>query len=331
LKILNLGFQDFAGVGYCLSHAINKHTKHHAINLRSTSSYMYYPTIAEMKNYTVELCRKIVYKADVILFHSIVKPFFEGLELDAAKIRGKKNILLFHGTDFRQSGQDIMKEADELVENYKVVVTTPDLLLTAPKGAEWLPVCRSFSEITSQFGICNQDQAALKSFETPRAKVVFTHAPTDEFKKGSISFYRVITKMIKLLPYVSFLTIRRQPWVQVLRQLPTVDVLFDQDWPKEIAPDGPYGCISIEASIFHKPVITSLTQKVIDLIKTETGLDSPFITFKDEDDLLGKAYRLAEDEELRHTFGELTYNYCKAVHDEKPVVDKFMRIIGEMN
>lgn len=335
MRILNLCFHDFAGVGYTLSHAVNKHTKHKAINLRSTSGYMAYPAIAKMRHYTVELCRKMVYKADVIVYHSVLKPFFLGLDLDPAKLRDKKNILLFHGTDFREAGQDIMKDADELIENYQVIVTTPDLLLSAPKDAKWLPNARSFSEISSQFGICNQDRAALASFGPPHPKVVFTHAPTGERKKGSVTFYRVITKMIKMLPYISFLTIRKQAWAQVLRHLPDIDVLFDQDPPEHVTVNPPYGCISIEASIFHKPVITKLTKPVVKLIAKETGLTFadgfPFVTFKDEDDLLGKAVKLAEDEKLRGIYGDLMYNYCKAVHDEKPVVDKFMRIIEGMN
>jgi len=198
LKIVNLCFQDWGGGAYMLSHAINKlcRGEHQAINMRSTGSYIGYPTIGNMKNYTVPEVARMVHKADVVVYHIVLKPYFEGLDLDVKKIRDKKNILFFHGIELHQVGEDIIEQADEILDDYKILVSTADLLFKAPKGAEWLPTCRSFSEISRRFGMCNQDSEALASFGVPKKKVWFSHAPTNETKKGSALFYRVMTKLM---------------------------------------------------------------------------------------------------------------------------------------
>ena len=102
---------------------------------------------------------------------------------------------------------------------------------------------------------------------------------------------------------------------------------FDQDPPFITS----YGTLSVENAIFHTPVVTKLTKQVTDIMQRETGFKNPFITFTDEDDLLAKAYYLAENVKVRRMFGNMMYRYCKAVHDEKPVVKKFFEIVDAMD
>jgi hypothetical protein len=331
LKIVNLCFQDFGGGAFTLSHAINKifKGKHKAINVRSTGDYIAYPAIVEMKNYTVPQCQKMVYNADVVVYHSWLKPYFEGLMLDPTEMENKKNILFFHGSELRNYGPDIIKQADELLGNYTILVSTMDLLPLVPKDAKWLATCRSFSEISRRYALCNQDQNALKSFGIKKQKVVFTHAPTSEVTKGSAVFYRVMTQLMKVLPYVLFKPIRHQPWSNVLRILPTIDVMFDRYPPPELGTG--YGNVAVEASIFKVPTVTKLNKQFVKTMKRETGFDNPFIAFDGEDDLTAKVIQLAEQEKLRKICGNLAYTYCKAVHDERPVAEKFMRIVEEMD
>jgi len=337
MKIINLCYHDFGGGAYCLSHAINKVTKHQAINLRSTGDYLSFPTIASMADYTVSECRRMIYKADVVIYHTVIQPYFDGLQLDPAKLRDKKNILFFHGTEIRGQGTELnpfgaglLKEADELLGegNYQILVSTPDLLYHTPEGAKWLPTVRSFTEIRQQYALCNQDTRALETFIPSKKKVVFAHAPTHERKKGSSLFYRVMTQLIKTMPQVHFLTIRHQPWSRVLQLFRSIDVIFDKNPPVE---DTSYGNIAVEASVFKIPTVTKLTPKMIKLLKQETGLDSPFVTFDDEVDLTSRVLRLAQDHKLRRMLGNVAYKYCKAVHDEKPVVERFFKILEEMN
>jgi len=93
----------------------------------------------------------------------------------------------------------------------------------------------------------------------------------------------------------------------------------------------PYGLIDIEASIFKIPTITRLPPYTINKIKELTGRNNPFIVFNDEHDLHVKAFRLAGEPKLRRMFGQGAYKYCKAVHDEKPIVERFLKIVEEMD
>lgn len=337
MRIINLCYHDFGGGAYALSHAINKVTKgkHHAINLRSTGDYLDFPTIANMADYTVTECRNMIYKADVVVYHTVIKPYFEGIHLDPAKLREKKNIMFFHGTEIRYQGTTInpygaglVKEANELLGegNYQMLVSTPDLLLHTGKGTKWMPTVRSFSEIRS-YTRSDRDRRALQKFIKSKKKLIFAHAPTHERKKGSALFYKVMTDLIKVMPNLHFMTVRHQAWSKVLRLLQSVDVMFDKN-PRD---DESYGSITVEASIFKVPTVTKLSDKMIKILKDETGLDSPFVTFNGENDLASRVLRLAQDAKLRKMLGNLAYNYCKAVHDEKPAVERFFKIVGEMD
>ncbi len=128
MKILNLSFQDFAGVAYTLSHAMNKyHPEHSTINLRGLGSFYNYPAIAEMRDYDIKLCKKIVMKADVVLFHSVVKPFFKALHLKPKDLDGKKKIVYFLGSELRNLGAKLTEQAKEYLGDYQGLVDIPDL------------------------------------------------------------------------------------------------------------------------------------------------------------------------------------------------------------
>jgi len=313
-----------AGSAYTLSHAINKLTKHDAINLISTTSFAEYPVFAQMQDYTPNECRKITEKADVILFHSAVKPYFQAFALSPKKLENKKKYLYFHGSEARFLGKEIIAQADEYLKEYTILVSTPDLLLGCPKKAKWLPVTRSFDEI-SKIGLNKRDKKALKAFKQPRQKVIFCHAPSDEIKKGSKTFYEAVTRVMRELPHVVFTTIRNQPWQSCLKIISETDVYLDQDPPFA----GSYGIVSVEASVFKVPSICKMQAPVIDVIKKETGLNNPFITFDNVDRLIAELYLLANDSELRRNFGQNLHDYARQVHDEKPVVSKFLELMEE--
>jgi len=59
-------------------------------------------------------------------------------------------------------------------------------------------------------------------------------------------------------------------------------------------------------------------------------LNTPYITFKDSDELTEKSIALAKEPELRKIFGDANYEYCRQLHDEKPVVDRFLKIVEEI-
>ena len=336
MKILIAGIRDVGGNAYNLAHAINKLTDHQAINLRAQSTYINFPCIADMGNYSMQQCRKMFYEADVIVFQSTLKPFFEGLGINKRKLKDKKNLLWCMGTEWRYGRKYLMQHTDFFLGNNHQILLGGSAMFfpgedeektPCPPDAKWLPPVKSFSEISRRYNLCNQDQTALKSFATPKKKVVFCHAPTSEQKKGSPMFYRAVTQAMHALPDMSFLTIANRPWRSCLSLIAGSDVLLDQAPPFPVG----YGAISIEASIFKLPVVTQIAPECIRWLKEQTGLDSPFVTFTDEEDLLAKIYRIAVDPKLRRILGTLNYKFCKAIHDEKPVVDRFLKILEEMD
>ena len=130
----------------------------------------------------------------------------------------------------------------------------------------------------------------------------------------------------QMVPYLNFANVRGQPWVTCLQHLASCDLLFDQDPP---FPET-YGGISVEASIFKLPIISRIAPEAIEFWKRETSLDSPIIQWKDDDDLLKKVYLLATNHEARREHGQTTHDFMKAIHDEKPVVDRFFKIVDDL-
>jgi glycosyltransferase involved in cell wall biosynthesis len=104
-------------------------------------------------------------------------------------------------------------------------------------------------------------------------------------------------------------------------------LLYDQDPP---FPET-YGGISVEASIFKLPIISRISPYAQEFWKRETGLDCPVIQWSSDDDLFRKVYMLAKDAKLRREFGEKCYSFMRAIHDEKPVAERFMKFVEEMN
>jgi hypothetical protein len=298
----------------------------------------------DMADYPRSKVREMVYNSDVVVFLGAMEPFYEALKLQKKNMKDKKKILLCMGSEWRLGRDQLVKQADKLLENYKVALGGADMFLpvdfthpetgkpvhfdAADEGEiEYLPVVRSFDEIQEQYGLCKADEVALENFNVPKRKVIFTHAPTSEWSKGSHIFYRAATRAQQSCPNMVFTTVRQQTWIATLGILSRSDVLFDQAPPFPTA----YGALSVEAGIFRLPSFSQVAPECREFIKRHTGLKTPFIVFSDEEDLYRKVVMVASDEKLRREFGELNYQYCRQLHDEKPVVDRFMKIVDELD
>jgi len=323
LKILNLSFADSAGAAYTLSHALNKMGET-AINMRANDNYLNYPTIANLRNYDMETVKRMILKTDVLVFHTAMKPFMQAFQLDPKDLKDKKKLLYFHGSDCRQYGKQIVEQADYYWGDYQILVSTPDLLELVPDSSKWLPVCRSFNEITAKYARSKKDQAALDSFGEPHTKTILGHAPTNPQMKGTHIFLRVITKVCSQIPNGEYLPIQMLPWDSCMRTMAKMDVFYDQ------CVLGAYGTAAVEAAIFKLPVICPLKPRVHEEMEKLSGMPQPFIQFNDEEELEHISLRLCAEPELRAAFGLKVYTYCKAVHDDKPVAERFMGIINQM-
>ncbi len=322
LKVLNLATQDMAGAGYCLSHALNKLNDVQSINLRTSNNYLNYPSMSEARHYGKEGCKQIVEDADVVIFHSAVRPFFDAFQLDKEKLKAKRKFVYFHGSECRNYGEQIIKDAKDVMGDFDILVSTPDLLtLVPPENSYWLPVARDFRAIKNKYGDNAEDQAALRGWAELKRRTVLGHAPTNLQLKGSALFYKVITEIIETFDDVEFQSIKDLPWDSCLRLLRTVNVLYDQHVI------GSYGMVAVEASIFGAAVFCKLKPEVAAFIEKETGEKQPFIQWIDEDELRTQSFMIAQDTKLQQEFGAKTYEFCHRLHDDINVATRFMRML----
>ena len=324
MKVLNISFADSAGAAYTLSHALNKNKGMQAINLRANDNYLNYPTIGAFRNYDMPTIKRMILKTDVLIFHTAMAPFMITFGLTKEDLKDKKKLLYFHGSDLRPYGSDIIDQANHYWEDYEILVSTPDLLELVPRGSHWMPVCRSFRELRAKYMPSKRDLKAIASFGEEQVKTLLGHAPTNPEIKGSNVFFRVITEVVKQFPNAAYSAIHNLPWDSCLRKMAQLDIFYDQ------CVLGAYGLAAVEAGAFKLPVVCPLKPEVLTAMKEITDMPPPFIQFKTEEKLIEMSLMLCMDPKGRKYFGDMAYDYCKAVHDEGPVVERFLEIVSEM-
>jgi len=333
LKIVIAGVRDTGGSAWTLAHAINRVApEHYAIDMSAQRSYINYPQTADMTKYSKSTVRKILYQADCIVFLSAFMPLMKGFRLSRKKLKDVKKLMWYTGSEWRYDRARLMEQIEDKIRyNYDIAVATPGMMLPGedddntpcPSWVKFLPWTRSFEELHQLYGICNQDQNALRQFTIPKERVIFIHAPTSEANKGSQTFYRAMTQCMQLVPTLTFSSVRGQPWANCLRAIAASNLLFDQDPPFPEA----YGAITVEASIFKLPVISRMAPECIAWYRDKMDLQCPIIQWRNDAELVERMYHLATNKEIRDTFGERTYQFCKALHDEQPVVERFLSIV----
>ena len=195
MKIAILAVRDTGGTAYTLSHAINNIQKEHqAISIRGVNNYINYPTHVEMSDHTRQTVKDVIYNSDVLVFLGAMKPLFDAMHLQKKRLVDKKKILLCMGSEWRYGRTALKLQAEQLLGKHKIVLGGADMFMPIQfehpdtheisefdwvdeKEVGYLPVVRSMDEIERNFGMCNQDKTALKAFNVPKDKIVFTHAP----------------------------------------------------------------------------------------------------------------------------------------------------------
>jgi hypothetical protein len=276
-----------------------------------------------MRDYGSEATVNLIKKADVVVFHTAIRPFFQALNMKPETLKDKEKFLYFHGSDCRNFSESICTQADEYLIDYKILVSTPDLKTFVPE-AFWMPVCRDFRNIRERFLLSARDKRALSKFGV-KPRLIFTHAPTNPELKGSQIFYRAITDVVQAFKDVEYRPIRNLPWDSCMREMSRCDVYFDQ------CILGAYGMAAVEASIFKKPVVCLLSEEVTKAMNEESGLPQPFIQFNGEKDLQEKAFMMVNPKtgaKIRKGFGDMAYRYSKKMHDARPCAERFLKIVN---
>jgi hypothetical protein len=320
MRIVHIGHRETAGSAYCLAHAINKLTKHKAVNITFIDSYIHYPRLLSGSSLSRDTIRKILYKANVVHFHIHCAPFFTSLRLDPQKFRDKITLMYYHGTPLRTFKEKLTAEADEYLPNHLTTVSTPDLLEYVKDGV-WLPVCRSFSEIEKAYGAPVKDQMAINCF-TRKKTVVFGHATSNVEKHGSKLFFDVLTNVIRGNTRVRASIIINTPWDACLRKIAEFDVSLGE------AVLGVMQLTQVEAAIFKIPVVSLLTPETRALYKKFVGSEPPVVSWKNRVDLEDKLYLLVERGDVRRLLGLQMYEYAKKLHDEEAVVNRYLDILN---
>ena len=339
MRIIHIGFHDTAGSMYFLCHAINKLTDHKAVSIRFLNDYLRWPAMIEGSAYNRSDIQRILYKADVIHFHIRAKPFFTALRLNAKKIREKKTLIYYHGSMLRFYGDEIQAQNIEALPDHSVTVSTPDLLECLDPGvsASWLPITRPFKEIQERYGRSKADLKAVNAFGRQKI-VVFGHATTSVDKKGSRAFFSALTTVVQGNPQVRSTIIINNPWDACIRKTASFDIALASAsiFPigqKEGEEPKSYGCgyglVAVEAGIFKIPVISLFTDSDGERYRHEAGEVPPIISWEGNDDLLEKMFILSQQARMRHELGRRLHNFMVKFHDEKPVVDRYLRLISD--
>jgi len=319
MRIVQIGLRETAGSMFFLAHAINKLTKHRAVNIRFLGSYLRYPAMIDGGEYGRDEVRKMLYKADVVHFHICAHPLFESLQLDPRKFEDKATFLYYHGSQLRTLGDDLTAENREVLPDHVATVSTPDLLDYVEDGV-WLPVIRPFKELEERFGMSRRDERAIRLFSKKR-QIFFVHPTTGVEKKGSQVFFEAVTKAIRMNEHIRFVSVMNTTWDMCMRRIGMSDVMLG---------DAKLGIIqltAVEAAIFRVPVVSLLTPETRQMYVDQVGEAPPFVSWNSIGDLIDKINVLTEKPDVRKILGQQIHDYLQPLHDERPVVDKYLGLI----
>ena len=158
MNILSLCKWDYAGCGFFLSDAINRHTKHVSRSVRVLTSTLQYPY--DLLNISDKLLIELWQWCDVVHVHDA-----PGVTFPPRGLPSKPVVITHHGTIYRRDPQRYNEEAR--AAGWVATVATPDL---TQYGLPWLPDCRP--DLT-------------KYVKRPRGSFIVAHAPTKRAVKGT--------------------------------------------------------------------------------------------------------------------------------------------------
>lgn len=155
MNILSVAKWDWAGCGYFLSEAINKHTDHHSRAVRAVDSTLGFPH--DLQKLTGQRLKLLWDWADVIHIHD--EPGFV-----IKKLPPKPTVITYHGTRYRKGYRSY--HGRDRKRKWLGTVATPDLTRL---GLPWLPDCRP----------------DLMQYVDPADEFTVVHAPTKRKVKGT--------------------------------------------------------------------------------------------------------------------------------------------------
>lgn len=292
MNILNICSTDFAGLGFRLTAAVNRHSHHKARHLALSPHAFGYPfDIVTLRTSTI---RRWVNWADVVNCWSNIKA------LELCKTIPKKLIWTYVGSRFRRNHRSVLKKAREL--KAKELVCTPDLLRYGK--FEWLPNAVPVTE--------------WLKMKTPHSgKPIVCQSPSNKSKKNTVA----ILKQISGKKNVKILIINKVKWQECMRLKSKADIYIGEY-------NLGHGMSQLEAMTMKIPVITKLKPENRISVKKAVGYIPHYTCPMNK--LSEGIDCLLSSKKLYIKYSALGFKYVKQFHDYPVVAKKFISICEEV-
>ena len=290
MKILNVGFKDYANIAFRLNEAINQTTKHESRQLVMRRHGWGYPhdICTENKN---EISKWIDW-ADIVNCWGHRTP------LEVTGKTPEKLIILHRGTKFRGNPERGRAEAKKL--NAAELVCTPDLLLYP--DLQWLP-----------HSIPVDEWAKLKRKHT--GKPIVCQTPSSPGRKNTAGIIEALSNKKNIE-----LSIFRGQWPIVMAHKGIVDIYLGQFTLG-------YGMNCLETWTMDIPIITHIEDNNRDLILDQVGYLPHYESTLEN--LPHAVDELLQNKALYRKYAELGKTFLREFHDYPVVAKRYIDFVEE--
>lgn len=228
-----------------------------------------------------------------------------------AKIRRKKVVIHFHGSDLRLRSNHLVTKM--LFTNKTLLVSTPDLLQYCPKRAIWLPnpvEPKLFKFVPPDSG--HESIRILHSDTTPKG------IKTWDWQKGTEHLVRSVNELREKGYKVELLLVGKGVGnVVPITKMPELYAWSDIVVNEVLLPI--HSLVGIEGMVCGRPVLSSYNPKFS---------DAPIIRITPKT-LTEKLIELIESPRLREELGRKGRAWAMKHHEPNKVVDKLVKIYEE--
>lgn len=287
MRILNVCFQDYAGLAFRLTEAINRHSQHQSRQLTMKKHNLGYAYDILTKN--PAKIGKWIRWADIVNCWGQLTP------LNVSKEKSKKLIITHRGTLFRRNPKNRRKLAAKF--HAKELVCTPDLSKYCGE-MEWLPNAVPVEEWS-------------KLRRKHRGKPIVCQTPSRPRDKNTAEIVKILAKKKN----IRLLIVTKTSWKECMRKKSVADIYVG---PFKIG----YGLSMLEAWAMGIPVISLLRGEDKKRILYEVGyLPHYNVSLKK---LSAAVDALLGNKKLYREYVKRGRRYVKTFHDYPVVAKRFI-------
>ena len=286
LNILSLAQWDYAGCGFALSSAINKHTPHSSTAVRWHKSLLQFPHDLLQPN--DKAIRDLWYAADVIHIH-------DAFARIPTNVPPRPTVITYHGTKFRNA--PAAKHAHAVRMGWVETVATLDL---TSLGLPWLPDCRPLQ---------------IDYVDNPKGEFTVCHAPTKRDVKGTQAVIDALKGKVKLD------LIENVPWEKCIQRKLKSHVIIDQ-FQLGYGCNAIEGWLMGKPVIAGGDPSTIITigEKMTKITGGSSPLGLPFVLCRENPkEILAAVFKLRDDTTHRKWTAKKGFDYAQQYHSPQSV------------